>query len=169
MRAFAFVGLLCAGCGVLDFDVTQNIPAQMIPGNPAASMLPASVLPGTLSFTFDVAQQQKQHGVTIDSVHMKAFSLDIDPSSATQNFDWLGSLQIEIASAKAGSTLPRVVIAMQATVPKGVTHVDFTVDGSVNLLPYINEGTAITTSGSGRPTANGVTITGKLVVKVSPV
>jgi hypothetical protein len=165
--------LLLSGCGVLDFDVTQSIPPQMIPGDPVAAAAGQVVSGGGLlpnPVGVDVGAQIRAHGGgALDSAHLKTLTLTIDPNSPTQNFDWLDELHIQLASIKPGTTLAKVEIASATMIPKGQKTITLKLNASVNLLPYLNEGATIGADGSGRVTAQGVTFRGTVVIRISPV
>ena len=74
--------LLLTGCGIADFDITQPVPEQQIPG---------SSLPGPLADLFpipvnlDISQQIKAMDTgPIDSVSLSALELTITKTDETE-------------------------------------------------------------------------------------
>jgi hypothetical protein len=167
MRA-AFL-LLVAGCGALDFDVSQPIPQERIPGDPvaaAAGSLLASAFPSAFNFNIDLKAQQSAHDTgPIDSVHLKSLALAIDASSPTQNFDWLDEAHIFVEA----TGLQKREVAHIMPVPKGQKTISFTVDGSIDLKPYIDKGVNVTTSATAHASAQDVVFGGTAVFRVSPI
>ena len=56
-----------------------------------------------------------------------------------------------MSSTKSGTTLPKVEIA-HIGAPGPVRDAKFSVDSGVNLKPYIDEGSAVDSNGSGAST-----------------
>lgn len=161
--------LLLTGCGIADFDITQPVPEQTIPG---------SSLPGPLADLFpipvnlDISQQIKAMDTgPIDSVTLSALELTItktdEPSGDTDDFSFVSSIEVYVASSASGSTLPRVEIA-HATSPGAVQTINFDVDSGVNLKPYIDEGSVISGEGSGTAPADDVSYDGNGTFTVHP-
>jgi hypothetical protein len=71
-----------------------------------------------------------------------------------------------VESTKSGTTLPKTKIATVSK-PTGL-KLTFTVEGSVNLKPYVDEGSQVDSSGSGRAPAADVTYDGLGVFTVHP-
>jgi hypothetical protein len=161
--------LLMAGCGALDFDVSEPIPQQRIPGDPVAAMAGAllgNAFPTAFNFNIDLKAQQQAHDTgPIDSVHTKSLSLTIDAMSPTQNFDWLDEAHISIMA----NGLPTKEIAHIMPVPKGAKTINFTVDGSVDVKPYIDKGITVSTQATAHATAQDVVFGGTAVFRVSPI
>lgn len=163
------LALLVAGCGALDFDVSEGIPQQRLPGDPvaaAAGNLLASAFPSAFNFNIDLKAQQQAHDTgPIDSVHMKSLTLTIDPSSPTQNFDWLDDAHIFVEA----QGLPKKEVAHIQPVPKGAKTISFTIDMSVDVKPYIDKGITVSTSATAHASAQDVVFAGTAVFRVSPV
>jgi hypothetical protein len=172
MRSLAFV--LCvaaaaAGCGIADFDVDQPVPEQMIQGSgipgPLAALFP-------LPLNLDLTQQIKAHDTgPIDSVTMSSLTLTITatdvPQGDTDDWSFVDQVDVYIESTKSGTTLPRAKIA-SISHPGAVQTMTFVVDHSVNLEPYINEGTKVDTQGSGTAPPDDVSYDGKSTFRVHP-
>lgn len=89
-----------------------------------------------------------------DAVRILSLSLQMtDTSDATDmqsSFGFLAAIHIYAESSKTGSTLPRVLIARNTSVPNGATSLPLHVIRDVDLHPYLTEGLRITTELVGR-------------------
>jgi hypothetical protein len=162
--------VVASGCsGIADFDVTQPIPEQRVQGSgipaPLAALFP---LPLDLDLS---AQIQKQTTGPIDSVTLSSLTLTITdtarPSGDTDDWSFVEAIHVFVKSSMTGSTLPRVEIA-SIVAPGPVTTIQFTVDESVNLQPYVSEGSVVESSGSGRIPTDDVSYDGTGVFTVHP-
>jgi hypothetical protein len=170
MRSLALV--LCvaaAGCGIADFDVDQPVPEQMIQGSgipgPLAALFP-------LPLNLDLTQQIKAHDTgPIDSVTMSSLTLTITPTDVapgdTDDWGFVDQVDVYIESTKSGTALPKVKIATISH-PGAVQTMSFTIDESINLKPYIDEGTKVDTMGSGTAPPDDVSYAGKSTFHVHP-
>ena len=166
MRSFALVltALQLVGCGIADFDVSQPIPAETVQGSPLPGPL-AALFPIPLSL--DLSQQIKSMDTgPISSVTLKSLTLTITSSGADWSF--VDEIDVYVASTQSGSSLPMVEIA-HVTSPGSVTTLTFVVDASVNLNPYIDEGSEVSGQGSGQAPSSSVTYDGEGVFTVHPV
>jgi hypothetical protein len=159
----AILAVALAGCGVTDFDITQPIPQQTIPGSP---------LPGPLAVLFpiplnlDISQQIKQMDTgPIGSVTLKSLALTITSSGGDWSF--VDEVDVFVSSTKTGSSLPKVKIA-HVTSPGKVTTMSFTVDGKTDLKPYVDEGSEVDGQGMGSAPMTDVSYDGKGVFTVHP-
>ena len=152
-----------AGCGIADFDVEQSIPAQTIPGSGIPAPL-AGVFPLPLSIDLDSKIKAKETG-PIDGVTLSSLTLQITSSGSDWSF--VDSVDVFIASTKSGSTLPKVKIA-SVSAPGAVQTLKFNVERSVNLKPYVDEGSQVDSSGTGRQPSSDVWFDGKAVFTVHP-
>ncbi len=159
----AFVTCLAAGCGIADFNVTQDIPAQTIAGSPLGGLLP-SFLNAPLTVTIEQDIKAKDTG-PIDSVSLSSMKLVISTPGADWSF--VQSVAVNIASTKSGTTLASVNIANVAN-PGAVTTMKFTPVSGVNLIPYINEGAQLTANATGMQPPQDVTYSGNAVFRVHP-
>ncbi len=151
------------GCSLLSFDVTQQIPAQTVPGSPLGALLPQALF--QIPVNVDIGAATKAMGTgPAQSVTLKAFSLTVT-SPAGGTFEFLDSISIRVASPN-DSSLPEVEIANLPVVP-AETAISIPPTGGVNLLPYINAGADITATASGHMPAQDVTFNGQLTLKVS--
>jgi hypothetical protein len=160
--------LLC-NCSIIDFDVDQKIPEQSVPG---------SSIPGPLSSLFPVpisldlqSKIKSQNTGPIDSVTLKSLELTITTTAlgSGDSDDWafVDHIDVFVESTKAGSTLPKVKIASVA-MPGAVQTMTFTVEGGVNLKPYVDEGSQVDSSGSGTAPSDDVSYDGTAVFTVHP-
>lgn len=168
MRTLLFA-LLLGGCGIADFDVDQPVPEQTIAGSSLPGPL-AALFP--LPLNLDISQQIKAHDTgPIDRVAMSSLELTITdtarPSGDTDDWSFVDSVDVFIESTKTGTTLPKVKIA-SVSHPGAVQTMSFTVDGSINLKPYIDEGTKVDTMGMGTAPPDDVSYDGKSVFRVHP-
>ena len=151
-----------SGCGLIGFDVSQDIPAQTVPGSPLGALLPASLF--AIPMNVDIQSETAGHGTgPAHSVTLSSVSLTItSPSGAT--FDFISSISIKISSS-GNPNLPEVEIGRLEPVP-GNASISIPPTGGVDLLPYINAGATITSSATGHMPASDVTFVGKVVVTV---
>jgi len=156
---------LTAGCqGFLEFEGQTHavtIPALSETNCPVGwtgDTLPAALvddLDWSLTQVFvaigDQADSEvaRRNAGTADAVRIVSLSLQMtDTSDATDmqsSFGFLAGIEIFVESSKAGSDLPRVLIAHNATIPNGATTLPLQVCQDVDLHPYLAEGLRITT------------------------
>jgi hypothetical protein len=163
MARFAFLvlgGLTLAGCGIVQFDVSQALPEQTVAGNPLGGVLP-SFVPNPLTLTVDLkAETQKRNTGPATAVYLKALSFSATRSSGT--FDFLDQVHVFIEAPG----LSKVEIAMLSPVGKGLTAVTFTVVPALNLLPYVNAGATLTATATGHQPTQDFTFDGLVVLDV---
>ena len=167
MRAIPFaLCLLAAGCGIISFDIGQDIPEQKVMGSALGGAL-GQLLPAPLKVTIDIKSQTEAMGTgPASKALLKDLTLTATPhDTPSGNFNFLDEVHLYIEPA-SGSALPKVEIATLKPVPKGQTTVTFAVVPNVNLLPYINEGSQITSSAKGAPPTKDFTFDGHLTVTV---
>jgi hypothetical protein len=160
--------LLFAGCGIADFDITQPVPEQEVQGSPLPGPL-ATLFPVPLNL--DLSSQIKAMDTgPIDSVTLKSLDLAITPTDepAGDSDDWsfVTSIDVFVASSKSGTTLPKVKIA-HASSPGAVQTFSFELE-SVNLKPYIDEGSVVDAESSGTAPMDAVSYDGQGVFTVHP-
>jgi len=149
-------GLLAGpGCGLLAFDVSQDIPAQTVPGSPLGASLFA------IPLNIDIQSATAAQGTgPAHSATLKSISLSItSPSGAT--FDFITSISISISA----SGMPDVEIARLQPVP-ATASITIPPTGAVDLLPYINAGATISATASGHMPPSDTTFVGKVIVTV---
>jgi hypothetical protein len=163
LAALAGAATLLPGCGLVGFDVSQDIPAQTIPGSPLGALLPASLF--AIPMNIDIQSETAGHGTgPASSVTLKSITLRItSPSGAT--FDFVSSISISISSS-GNASLPQKEIARLQPVPGTATISLPPSSPSVDLLPYINAGATITATASGHMPSSDTTFDGTVVVTV---
>ena len=160
--------LLFTGCGIADFDITQPVPEQEIQGSP---------LPGPLGALFpvplnlDLSSQIKARDTgPIDSVTLTKLELAItpkdEPSGDSDDWSFVTTIDVFVSSTKSGTTLPKVKIA-HASMPGAVQTFEFELE-SVNLKPYIDEGSQVDAESSGNAPPDDVSYDGEGVFTVHP-
>lgn len=161
--------LIAAGCGVADFDIEQPIPEQRVQGSGLPAPL-AALFPLPLDLDLSAKIREQTTG-PIDSVTLASLTLSITATDQgtgdTDDWSFVDEIHVFVASSKSGSSLPRVEIA-STTAPGAVTRIEFTVDGSVNLKPYVEEGSVVESSGRGTLPADNVSYEGLGVFTVHP-
>ncbi|MDB4953901.1 MAG: hypothetical protein JWO36_1470 [Myxococcales bacterium] len=165
----AVILLVVAGCGVADFDVTQPIIEQRVQG---------SALPGPLGMLFPLplsldlsAKIKQQNSGPIDGVTLSSLTLSItktaEPSGDTDDWSFVDSIDVYVSSSKSGSTLPKLKLAHVAS-PGTVRTLNFIVESGVNLKPYVEEGSVVEGTATGRAPQDDETYDGVAVFTVHP-
>lgn len=158
------------GCGAIHFDVTQAIPEQRVQGNVLAGLL-GTFFPAPFALSINLEQETKARGTgPAHSASLKSLTFRVtnisSPPKSTDNFDFVDSIEIFIESTKSGTTLTKKKVADLQPVPKSSTMLTLRCYSEVDLVPYINEGSRISSTASGRVPQNDVTFDGQLVVEV---
>jgi hypothetical protein len=165
----ALTSIASSGCGVADFDITQPVPEQRVSGSPLPGPL-AVLFPLPLSIDISSKIKAMETG-PIDSVTLSKLTLKITAggmtSGDTDNWSFVDSIHVYVKSNKSGTTLPRVEIA-NITSPGAVTTMEFHVVDTVNLDPYVNEGSVVEGESMGRLPEDDVTYDGEGVFTVHP-
>lgn len=169
MRTILASLLLAGGCGIADFDLDQKVPEQVITGSGIPAPL-AALFP--LPLDLDLTQQIKAHDTgPIDSVTLSSLALTITatdkPQGDSDDWSFVDHVDVFVESTKSGTTLPKVKIAT-ASSPGPVQTMTFTVDETVNLKPYIDEGSKVDTNGSGTVPSDDVSYDGASTFHVHP-
>jgi len=170
MRWIACVILVAAsGCGIADFDVDQPVVEQRIQGSGIPAPL-AALFP--LPLSLDLESKIKAHDTgPIGRITLSSLELDItktsEPAGDSDDWAFVTHVDVFVSSTKSGTTLPKVKIA-SVDQPGAVRAMTFTVEGGVDLKPYIDEGSQVDSSGSGTVPSDDVTYDGKAVFTVHP-
>lgn len=161
--------VVLAGCSVADFDIEQDIVEQRITGSPLPGPL-AALFPIPLDIDIAAKIKEMETG-PIDSVTISSLALTITPTATTSGDtdDWsfVEEIHVFVSSNQQGTTLPRVEIAKIVN-PGAVQTLDFVVDGSIDINPYVNEGSTVQGESSGTVPNDDVTYNGKAVFTVHP-
>jgi len=166
MRSVAVAGLLVAflsaGCGLVSFDVSEDIPEQTVPGSPLGALLPASLF--AIPMDVDIQSETAARGTgPASSATLRSVTLTVtSPSGAT--FDFLTSISIRISS-NGNSSLSEIEIARLEPVP-GTATIVIPPTGGVDLLPYVEAGATITATASGHMPASDITYVGTVVITI---
>jgi len=152
---------LLAGCGLVSFDVSTDVPPQTIAGSPIGALVPATLF--ALPLNIDLAAATAARGTgPARSANLKSITFTIEsPTGGT--FDFLQSITISIAGN--GGTLPEVQIAALQPVP-GTNTISVPPTGGVDLLPYIKGGASLKATANGHLPTSNTTVTGKVVITV---
>lgn len=158
------------GCGALRFDITQAVPEQRIMGSVLGALL-GSFIPTPFPLSINLEQETRARGTgPAQSAGLKALSFRLtnipSPPRSSDTFDFVDRIEIFIESAKAGSSLSKQKIADLLSVPRGVQTLSLQCYPSVDLVPYINEGSRISSSASGKLPAQDVTFDGLITVEI---
>lgn len=159
-----------AGCGALRFEISQAVPEQKIMGSLLGSLL-GSFIPTPFPLSINLEQETKARGTgPAQSAGLKALSFRLtnvpNPPRSTDNFDFVDRIEIFIESAKSGTTLSKQKIADLLTVPRGVQTLNLQCYPNVDLVPYINEGSRISSTAAGKVPSQDVTFDGLITVEV---
>jgi hypothetical protein len=159
---FALAVTLVTGCGIIPFDVDQDIPEQRVTGSPLGGVLP-SFLSAPVPLMIDLkAETQKRDTGPAKSANLKALRFR---ATSSGNFDFLDEIHIYI-DAQSQSSLGKKEIARLAPVPKGQTTLELQVLDGVDLLPYINAGAEISATASGHQPTMDFTYDGHVTITV---
>ncbi len=161
--------LAATGCSIADFDIDQPVLEQRITGSPLPGPL-AMLFPLPLSIDIAAKIKEMETG-PIDSVTIKSLSLTITPagvaSGDTDDWSFVDEIRVFVSSNMSGTTLPRVEIA-HVTNPGAVQTMQFVVESSVDINPYVNEGSTVEGESTGTVPQDDVTYDGLAVFTVHP-
>jgi hypothetical protein len=157
--------MLCA-CGALSFDLSQDLPEQKVNGSPLGGLLPAFIPnPIPLDINLQAATEARGTGAA-SAAFLKSLVLQATPhANPSGNFDFLDEVHILI-DARRNTMLPKVEIAKLSPVPKGQTTLDFDIVPGVNILPYINDGSEVSSEATGTAPHSDVTFDGNVTITV---
>jgi len=167
----AMLALGSSACGVFDFDVSQPVPEQRITGNVLGGLL-GSFVPTPFPLTVNLAQEVKARGTgPVKAATLQSLSFEItktgEPAGDADGFDFVKTIEISIESSRSNSALPKLLIADLPNPPGPTRSFLMRTIPSVNLLPYINEGSKITSTASGTVPADDVTFSGTIQIHVN--
>lgn len=136
----------------------QTVPGSNIP-TPLGGLFP-------LPLSLDLSQQIKSRDAgPVDSITLASLVLTIrQPSDGSMTWDFVSKVDVFVESSKSGSTLPRTQIATVSD-PTGL-EMTFDVEESVNLKPYVEEGSRVSGTGSGDAPSRDVSYDGVAVFTV---
>ena len=156
----AWAALSAAGCGLVSFDVSQDIPQQTVQGSPLGALLPAGLFNIPMMINIDSETQGRGTGPA-RSANLKSITLTVTAPDGG-NFDFVDSIAISIsASGQADREIARTT-----SVPKWQKTISIPPTPGVDLLPYIKAGANISASGSGHLPSQTTTYNGRVTVTV---
>ncbi|MBX3155200.1 MAG: hypothetical protein KF773_04310 [Deltaproteobacteria bacterium] len=159
---------LVAACGLDEFDVDQPIPEQAIQGSGIPAPL-AALFPLPLDLDLQAKIKEQKNAGSVDKITLSSLRLTITatrrPPGDTDDWSFVESVEVFVASRAPNTTLPKVKIASVAN-PGAVEVMEFAVEPGVNLRRYVEEGARVDTRGSGTIPADDVSYDGLAVFSV---
>ncbi len=169
-KALVLACVPLAGCLTFsDFDLGRDVPEQTIEGSPVPAPLQSA-------FPFAMDLDLSEHLAKFESkrqVQVMLASLALSTTESAQpagdhdDFGFISELHVFIGSSTEGTTLPRVEIA-HAVAPGPVTTIEFAVESTIDLKPYISEMAKVDAVGSGTVPSDDISFDGHGVVTVHP-
>jgi hypothetical protein len=161
-RALLFVPLFFS-CGLIKFDVEQDLQPQTVQGNILAGPLGAFVAQ-PFPINIDVASEVQKRGTgPATKAQLKSLTFAIVPHNMPNgNFDFITEAHLFVEAPG----LTKTELAKLAPVPRGQTNLSFDVVPNINLLPFINAGCTISATASGTQPTHDITFDGHIVVEV---
>lgn len=169
-KALVLACIPLAGCLTFsDFDLGRTVPEQTLMGSPVPAPLQSA-------FPFAMDLDLSEHIAKFESkrqvqVMLASLQLTVTPSSMptgdSDNFGFIDELHVFISSSTEGSTLPRIEIAY-AVEPGPVETIEFAVDSTLDLKPYVSEVAKVDAVGSGTVPSDDISFDGRGVVTVHP-
>jgi hypothetical protein len=167
LAAALFILTGCASIG--DFDVDRAIAEQRVPGNPLAGVLNnlfAIPIPMDVNIRSEAAARNSGPA---KAAHLKELVLRITATSKTagdeDDFGFLDSVDVFIESTKEGTSLPRTPIARAPNI-QPTEQIVFDVVGSIDVLPYADEGSRFTADAHGNVPPDDVSFDGSFSLRV---
>jgi hypothetical protein len=162
---------LASGCGVFDFDIDQPVPEQNVQGSVFGAVF-GTLVPSPFPLSINFAEETKARGTgPVKAAGLKTLTFNITatsmPSGDTDDFSFVQGVDIFIESTMSGTALQKQKIADLPTAPGAVQQLDLHTYPDVNLLPYINEGSRISSTATGNVPPDDVTFNGKITVHVN--
>ena len=174
--------VLTVGCGdsddnnsLVSFNLSKDVPAQTVEGQTTVcSLAEGASLPGGLLQTpvVKVAEESsfKDQKVSLDSLtslKLTDLKLDLEPNSATKNFDWLKAVEVFIESASQD----KVLVASNTDVAKGQSSLKLDpTDTQLAAYGKAPEGFKLSVQGTGCPPTTDAVVGGSMsfAVGVNP-
>lgn len=162
------VAALLGGCGVFDFDIQQPVPEQRISGSVVSAVL-GSFIPSPFPLTINLEQETKARGTgPVKAAGLKTLTFQItNTAMPAGDFGFVQSVDVFIESTKQGTTLTKQKIADLPSPPGAVQTLNLHTYPDINLLPFINEGSRITSTATGTTPPRDTTFNGQIVVHVN--
>jgi hypothetical protein len=156
----------CGGTGGLgSFTITEESQESVVEGRGGGilGMLPLNNFFPPLKLDFDLQAELESRDVgPAQAIYLERMRIVTTPTEQpagdTDNFDFVEEVTVFVESNKSNSTLKKVQIAEIKMVPQSATTMEFKVDSSVNLKPYVEEGIRLTTQGKGDQPPDNVSL-----------
>jgi len=166
-----FLFQLLTGCAsVGGFEISQALPERTVAGNPLGGLL-GGFVDVPIPLDVDVASQTAARdtgpatALRLTDLRLRITSTE-EPPGDEDDFAFIESAEVFVASAASDSTLPRVRVATASQPPAGARELVFTTDSSVDLLPYAREGAELSAEASGEAPPDDVSFDGAIVLAV---
>jgi hypothetical protein len=156
----------CGGTGGLgSFTITEESQESVVEGRGGGilGMLPLNNFFPPLKLDFDLQAELESRDVgPAQAIYLERMRIVTTPTEQpagdTDNFDFVEEVTVFVESNKSNSTLKKVQIAEIKMVPQSATTMEFKVDSSDNLKPYVEEGIRLTTQGKGDQPPDNVSL-----------
>ena len=153
---FFFAFLLLCGCGDKgfgSFTFTETSQEATVQGGGLGTLLPVDNLLPPLRLTIDLEEELESRDASgADGVYLTGLAMEITDTAMADgdvdDFDFIDEVNVFVESTSQGSSLDSIQIATLRDVPSDAMRVEFDVDDSIDLKPYIEEGIRLTTKGS---------------------
>jgi hypothetical protein len=152
-----------AGCGSISFDISQDIPATFVMGDPTA---PPLVAGSEAPLSLDIqAETNQRHTGPASAAYLKDLSFTITiPQNGT--FYFAQTVIIQLKPTDPNSKLPIIPIAELSPIPTDQNTIHVRPIPGVNMLPYSQQGALIDAVVSASWPREDTTYVGHVVVTV---
>jgi hypothetical protein len=156
----------CGGTGGLgSFTITEESQESVVQGGgggllgmlPFNNFFPPLQLQIDLQSELDARDAGPAKAIYLDRLRVVTTPTE-QPQGDTDNFDFVDEITVFVESTRSSTALQKVQIAQIKMVPAGATTMEFSVDRSVNLKPYVEEGIRLITQGKGKQPPDNVSI-----------
>ena len=159
-----------AGCLTFsDFDLGRTVPEQTLMGSPVPAPLQSAfpfAMDLDLSEHIAKFETKRQVQVMLSSLELSVTQTAM-PAGDSDSFGFIDELHVFIGSSTEGTALPRLEIA-HATKPGAAPTIEFAVDSTIDLKPYISEMAKVDAVVSGTVPSDDISFDGRGVVTVHP-
>lgn len=160
------LAVLCAGCGVFDFEVEREVEEFTVLGDPtrAASgqRVEVDAIPPQ---EWGQDLEDLPAGIFMERMHIEITATAADGDDTPDTFDFIDSLVFFVDPTNEGSALGRYPLAWVYS-PGAETRVELTINRALNLLPYIVEGFDVISELRARVPPDDVSFAGKAFLSV---
>lgn len=141
--------VLFSGCGLLAFDITQELDEVVIPGmNPAYQQFNSSIIfpatPININLGAEIAAQGTGPATSAAIKELTLYVTSKAKASPTDEdyFDFFKTINLYIEGT-GPKAIPRQKLAWIKAVPDKAETLHFEINDSLDLLPYIQDGCRI--------------------------